>query len=35
MTSRADIRFEGLIGLYAPYFNRSVEARPDAGTCVA
>jgi len=26
MTSRADIGFEGLIGLYAPYFDRSVEA---------
>ena len=35
MTSRANIGFEGLIGLYAPYFDRSVEARPDAGTCIA
>ena len=31
MTSRANIRFEGLIGLYAPYFHWSVEARPDTG----
>ena len=35
MTSGANIGFEGLVGLYAPYFDRSVEARPDARTCVA
>ena len=35
MTSRANIRFEGLIGLNTAYFDWSVEARPDAGTCVA
>ena len=35
MTSGANIGFEGLVGLYAPYFDRSVEARPDARTGVA
>ena len=29
MTSRANIRFEGLIGLNTAYFDWSVEARPD------
>ena len=31
MTSRADVGFEGLVGLYAADLNWSIEAGPDTG----